>query len=243
MPATTSTLRLTVFNDPAHGLLGLIVDDRGVVVLGHEAAISCVLSAPEPADPADDGATVLDGDGCRLTLEPAAGPPTPAPAGGEQHPLTVRGTVSHDGATLELDARGTALTLPLPKAFGSARLAAAWPDPDRVFVLGATRPAGADGHDRDLVSAWVQDGSESTAVADPRLSVTTLPGEVPLRVGLELWLEDDEGNYDYPRRATGEVLSAGAELSAAGLTVDAHSVAFGTGESREPGLYAVLRPV
>ena len=201
VPATTSTLRLTVFNDSEHGLLGLILDDRGAIVLGRDAAISCALSAAEPADPADDGATVLAGDGCRLTLEPAAGSPTAAPAGGEQQPLTVRGTVSHDGGTLELDAQGGALTLPLPKAFASARLAVAWPDPDRVFMLGATRPAGAEGHDRDLVSAWIQDGHESTAVTDPRLSVTTLTGEVPLRVGLELWLEDDDGNYDYPRRA------------------------------------------
>ncbi len=237
-PSPRDTLRLAVFSDRGHGLAGLILDGGGIVLLGGEQAVSCPLTTAEPAN----GTTVLTGDGCRLTVEAADRPATPAPGGGEQHPLAVRGTVSTGGDALELDARGSELVLPLPKSFGSARLAATWPDADHALLLGAARPTGVKGHDHDLVSAWIQEGAEATAVADPRLSVTTLAGDVPLRVGIELWLEDEEGSYDYPRRATGEVLTQTAELQAGGLTVEAHPVAWGTGEGRAPGLYAVVRP-
>ena len=91
--------------------------------------------------------------------------------------------------------------------------------PGTALSVAAIAPQGADGHDRDALSAVVfEHGAEephSSRAADPRLSTTFDDGGRQLRAALELWMTDDGP----VRRAAGEVV-CGTTLDLGRLRLD-----------------------
>ena len=67
---------------------------------------------------------------------------------------------------------------------------------------GGARPSG---HDRDLTVAAILEAAGEPAVEEPRLSTTYDAAGAPARMGLELWLPEQEGEQPYPapRRGRG----------------------------------------
>ncbi len=125
------------------------------------------------------------------------------------------GSATIAGAEREFDVGGMrSAALPLDGR-DSLRLFAAWfPAGHEIAAARATRPKGAKGHDRDSVGV-VARGEEHQLVIDPRLSTTYDHSGEPRRVGLELWLGDDEEGEVWPRRVAGA--ATGSRLESPGL--------------------------
>jgi hypothetical protein len=125
----------------------------------------------------------------------------------------VHGTVTLDGAEREVDCAGQrsrrvgALD---GKRFDTLRTVSGWfGDGDGVVVL-AARPRRARGHDSELLAGVLLEGGVPARVAESRLSSTYTADGVPARVGLELWLGDDDDADQYARRVAGETIGRAA---------------------------------
>ena len=93
----------------------------------------------------------------------------------------------------------------------SLREVCAWFEPDEGVAVLALRPRKAAGHSTDAITAALLDPEGSIAVAEPRLSTTYAAGEFPSRMGLELWIGEQDSEQ-YPRRFAGE--AAGPRIAA-----------------------------
>jgi hypothetical protein len=122
----------------------------------------------------------------------------------------------------------------------SVRDVAAWFEPDDGIGLIALRPRRSRGHERDSISAAVLDGAGAATVADPRLSTTYDERGIPMRAGLELWMDGDEA-AQYPRRAAGESVGAGADLELAGIAVRAELLRWHSRGREGAGVYLLAR--
>ena len=204
-------------------IFGDLDSDVWGVVLGGETpqlAVAGLTSADVELRPADvdleDGEIwTLTGAGCALRFERADA--TTATSGGDHalEPCRVSGAVTVDGVERELDIgalRSTGLALGGPD---SLRLFASWfPAGHEVAVL-SVRPNGAKGHDRDSIGV-VARGEEHPLVVDPRLSTTYDHDGDPRRVGLELWLGEDDDGELWPRRVAG--LATGSHVNRSGFS-------------------------
>ena len=111
----------------------------------------------------------------------------------------------------------------------SVRRVAAWFAPDDGLTLLSVRPRKGRGHEDDLVAASVVDPERAAHVADARLSTTYDAAGIPARAGVELWLEQpvseeptaEDPPQQFPRRAAGERVSAGADWEQDGLALRA----------------------
>jgi hypothetical protein len=125
----------------------------------------------------------------------------------------VHGMVTLDGAEREVDCAGQrSLRLGTldGKRFGTLRTVSGWfGDADGVAVL-AARPRRARGHDSELLAGVLLEGGVPVRVAEPRLSSTYTADGIPARVGLELWLGEDDDADQYARRAAGETIGRAA---------------------------------
>ena len=123
----------------------------------------------------------------------------------------VRGTVVVDGEEHAVDCAGQRsrrLGALDAKHFDSLRAVSAWFGGEDGLAVLAARPRRARGHDTEQLSGVLLEGGVAIRVTEPRLSSTYTAGGVVARVGLELWLgEDDE---QYARRAAGEAIGRGA---------------------------------
>lgn len=245
-PPAAQSLLVTVFADAEAGASGLALD--GGLVLFHPGGTIAVAVGGDQASGRE-----LVGDDLKLRVQARVGAPEAADVtaaavgadhGAEHRSVQVVGEMRAGNAALALAGPGAQLSIPLPERFDSLRVAAAWLGDGQALNLVATRPTGARGHDRDLLSAWIREGedADTSAVADPRLSVTTLADGEPIRVGLELWIEGDDGSYEYPRRAAGEIVPPPGELAGARTRTQAHAVRWRGRGGEGPGLYAVVRP-
>lgn len=154
----------------------------------------------------------LSGPGIELTVSPAGEPATGPGAHDFDQLCRVQGRFVLGGAEHAVDSggrRGSRAGLDLSE-LESIRDVSAWFDPGEGLALTALRPRGAEGHDRDQVSAAVFEPTGAVSVADPRLSTTYTADGLPVRVSLELWLDQDPDVEQYPRRAAGEALAARA---------------------------------
>jgi hypothetical protein len=138
----------------------------------------------------------------------------------------------------------TSVTAPLDfDRLGSFRLVAAWFAPGDALSLIALRPMKARGQEADMVAASVLDSGRTPKVADPRLSTTYAPAGVPIRAGLELWVEQEESPEDaeaaagYPRRAAGESARAAIDWSVAGLDLHGQLLRWHSHGTEGPGIY------
>jgi hypothetical protein len=153
--------------------------------------------------------------------------------GGETHQLRCLGQREHSWGAPRWDDIARAATV------------SAWLAPDRAIALRTVRPAGAEGHDDEAVSAVLVDadpgdpdgGPQAHAVAEPRLSTTYDDEGHQRRAGLELWVGEED---QLPRRAGGRAL-CGTTLELGRLRLDSAFFAW-TMEGRSGvGRYDVLR--
>jgi hypothetical protein len=159
----------------------------------------------------------LLGDGVELTFAPlgeAAGLELEnAGISGQYQLAHVQGTVSDGGDEREVDCAGQRsrrLGALDGKRFGALRTVSAWfGEADGLVVL-AARPRKAKGHDSELLDAVLLEAGVPVRVTEPRLSSAYTADGVPSRVGLELWLGDDDDPDQYPRRAAGDAIGRGA---------------------------------
>lgn len=176
-----------------------------------EGGFASSLGAPtrvEGIDPGDEWQ--LAGAGFELTFAPTSevAELEPLDAGIRSlHQLArVRGTLLVGGEERAVDCAGQrsrrvgALD---GKRFAALRAVSAWfGDEDGLAVL-AVRPRRARGHDTELLGGVLFEHGQPVPVAESRLSSTYTADGVTSRVGLELWLgEDDE---QYASRAAGEM--------------------------------------
>jgi hypothetical protein len=146
-----------------------------------------------------------------------------------------------DGVEREVELGGLALQSLHVDGVGSLRLFAGWFPAERTLGLLATRPKGAKGHDRDEIEV-AGTGEEHPVVVDPRLSTTYDEHQLPLRVGIELWLVDSpEAEESRSRRLA--ALATGSRLQAAGAlpAVSAHALRCVSRSEAGAGVYLIAR--
>lgn len=219
-------------------------DIWGVVVGGAapRAAVARLLDAEielrSVALDLDDGEVwTASGAGCALRVERAAAGTASADGADTIEPCRVSGSAMLAGREREFDAGGIrADALSLDKR-DSLRLFAAWFPAGHEVALLSARPRGVKGHDRDNIAA-VARGEEHPLVIDPRLSTTYDQAGIPRRVGVELWLGEDEEGELWPRRVAGT--ATGSHAAVNGFSAYAFECA-SRGE-RGAGVYLLARP-
>lgn len=164
----------------------------------------------EGSDPGDEWR--LAGDGIDLAFTPVGevAELELADAGiSSLHQLAhVHGTVVLDGGEQVVDCAGQrslrsgALDR---KRFDGLRAVSAWFTGDDGLAVLAARPRRSRGHDTELLDGVLLEGGIPLRVTEPRLSSTYTAGGVPVRVGLELWL-GEEDTEQHARRAAGEAI-------------------------------------
>jgi hypothetical protein len=214
-----------------------------VVGVGASAAVvSATLAGGEPAEQ-----WRLEGDAVELVLSPLGAPVRSGSSDGGIEGFdqlsTANGRFTLDGEEQPVDclgwrsARSGNLDL---RRLGSFRQVSAWFKPGAGLALLALRSRKSRGQEADVLAAGVLETERPGPVADPRLSTTYTAAGLPIRAGLELWVEsgpsaageaepdDPAGEADehvdslsepapdeYPRRAAGEALGVHADWSVA----------------------------
>jgi hypothetical protein len=214
------------------GALGLGELTRGSSTRG--AAVNFESSS------ANDG-WELAGDAGGLRVTPLTEPVSSARWEGFDQLCEVRGTLNSGQPVGAIGVRSLHGGIDAT-ALDSLRDACAWFAPDDGLALTALRPAGARGHEQDLVTGAVFEPSGVTAVADPRLSTTYSADGLPTRAGLELWIETDDEAAEYSRRATGETIGAQIALSADGFDLHAHAMRWHSRGRDGIGAYVLAQP-
>ena len=215
----------------------------GVVVGGEQpkAAVARVSDAAVELQPAEleregDEVWALTSAGCDLRVERTS--PSSLTAGERRlDPCVVSGSVALGGARREFEIAGVRSVAIATRGGDSLRVFAAWFAGGHEVGLLTTRPGGAKGHDRDDIDVVIR-GEDHPLVVDPRLSTTYDREGAPRRVGVELWLGDDEEGDLWPRRCAG--LATGSHLQMRNLS----AYAFECVSRGEPGagVYLLLQP-
>jgi len=165
---------------------------------------------------------------------------------GYEQLCTVSGTVRAGGRTRRVEAlgqRGHQWGVPDWDRTESARSVSAWLGPGQGVAISAVRPTGADGHDREAISAFViesaDEGVASVAeeIAAPRLSTLYDARGRQLRASAEL---PSGGEGSYPRRLAGSLV-CGTTLELGPLVLDAAFFAWRMEGREGVGRYDVLR--
>jgi hypothetical protein len=233
--APVPSLRTVTFGSLDGGAWGAAWSDtQPLLVIGATASAtppSAILGAAlSGAESTEDWR--LTGDGIELVVSGHAEPihgVLERGADGFDQLCRIQGEASVDGSQIEVDCLGrraarSALDL---ARYQSIRDVSAFFEPDEGLALTALRPRKAKSQAKDTIIAAVLDVTGAKTVADPRLSTTYRADGAPWRVGLELWLDEDDGEQ-YPRRAAGESLgvgstAAGGELSLRAELLRCHS--------------------
>jgi hypothetical protein len=155
----------------------------------------------------------------------------------------VRGRALLDGGEREIDLpgrRGSRPEIDFGK-FESVRDLGAWFAHGDGLALSSFRPRGAKGHDRDVVAASLFEPAGLRTVADPRISTTYAADGHPVKVGLELWIDLDDSDEQYPRRAAGEMLGASTAWAQPLADLEAYLVRCWSRGEEGVGVYAIAR--
>jgi hypothetical protein len=227
-------------SDPAGGSLAALGADADPVVLSGAGL------ADAGSDPGDQWR--LEGDGVALVVS-AAGELVDvraAPDGieGWEQLCRVSGSFEQDGRRHEVDCLGLRTAWPAGVDLGkfeSVRAVSAWFHPAEGMSVMAFRPRKAKAHDGDLLAAAVIAPEGSPPVEDPRLSTTYAGDGWPARAGLELWLEGEEPDQQYPRRASGEARGARARGLAGDLEFQVEPFRWHSRGREGAGMYLLAR--
>jgi hypothetical protein len=127
----------------------------------------------------------------------------------------VHGTMMADGNERALDCAGelgTRVGALDSKRFDTVRAISAWFGEQNGFALLAARPRRARGHDADIVAGVLFESGVPVPISESRISTTFTAGGSLARVGLELWLGEDDGDDadQYARRAAAEATGLAA---------------------------------
>jgi hypothetical protein len=217
------------FGDLETGLWGAAVasgDQPAVAIIGAGDDTQAAEIGLDGAS--SDEAWTITGDGVELMITALGDPVTGAGGSdpgqdGFDQLCRVDGRLTRVGREHEvsmLGVRGTRETTLGAGGFASMRDVAVWFEQGDGMSLAAFRPAGAKGHDADVVSASVLGAEGAGPVEDPRLSTTYAGDGWVSRAGLELWLGGEE-DQQMLRRAAGEAVGARASASSADLELQA----------------------
>jgi hypothetical protein len=183
-----------------------------------------------------------EGAGFELEFEAAAPPASVESAGvrGYEQLCHVRGTVTAGGraaAVQCLGQRGHQWGVVWWASLASTRALGAWLPDGPSVALGAARPLRAHGHAEEARWGALLGPGEPVAIADPRWS-TTYDGEGrQRRVGLELWVDQED---EAPLRACGEVV-CGSTLELGALRLECAFLRWHAEGRAGAGRYDVLR--
>lgn len=237
---------------------GLGVLFHGGEVAGIDAVGGIELDQPDwtHVEAGDVSATILeplraweveyDGEeaGFALRFDAISGPAELAPGEGivqgYEQICHVQGTARHGDRRWQIDClgqRGHQWGAPDWERLELARTVAAWLEDGTGIALASLRPAGAAGHDAEVVSASLIEGVNPVAIADPRLSTTLDGAGRQLRAGMELWVTDDA---DFPHRIAGEAL-CGTTLELGRLRLDCAFFQWRMDGHEGVGRYDILR--
>jgi len=262
---SASTAQVAIFGDLDADLWGLVIGGERPRVAVAGLTDADVALEPADLDLADPDVWTLAAAGCALRIERADATTSSDDGDGSLEPCRVSGSATVAGAEREFDIGGVRSAAPVAGDLDSLRLFGTWFPAGHEIALVSARPRGGKGHDRDSVGV-VARGEEHPLVIDPRLSTTYDAHGAPRRVGLELWLGDDEDGDQWPRRVAGAATGShvngalgghalgalgghalsgssrrGAAGDAAGVALDAY--AFQCVSRAEPGagVYLLLR--
>ena len=122
-----------------------------------------------------------------------------------------------------------------------ARTVSAWLEGPRGVALSAVRPADAEGHDEESLTAFLvepdEEGPRPIPVEEPRLSTTYDSEGRQRRAGLELWVGADD---ELPRRLSGEAV-CGTSMELGRLRLDCAFFHWTMEGDAGVGRYDVLR--
>jgi hypothetical protein len=239
-----SAVRTIAFGDLNAGVWGFAWGDTEQVAAVGAARpgdpLIAAAAAIAGAGPGDEWA--LTGSAHDLRVSPEGEPVASDALTGFHQLCRVHGDATIDGSRREIAFLGVRAEVSSLDALDSLREVFVWFGPDDGLALSAVRPRGAKGHDRDLLAAAVFDPAGAVVVADPRLSTTYTASGRPARVGLELWLEQDDSEEQYPRRAAGEAVGASAGGQLGAVTLEAHLMRCRSRGEEGIGVYLLARP-
>lgn len=190
----------------------------------------------------DEGGFELRFDALSPPAEVGRGELAASAAGveGYEQLCRVRGTVHVGEQQWTLDCqgqRGHTWGAPDWQQLELTRILSIWLEDEQGVTLTAIRPRGAEGHESELVSAFLF-GEEAVEIGDPRVS-TGLDGDGRhQRAGLELWVSDD--GEEGPLRAAGEAV-CGTTFDLGELRLDCAFFAWRMEGRRGVGRYDLLR--
>lgn len=243
-----ATVPIAIFTDPQAAVWGIAVGGEAPLV-----AVGSLESqaGAEPEAPLGIQTTTsewaLTWAGSDLTLSPTQPDAATEGIDGNLELCRVSGAVTLSGASREIDCAGVRARPIAAGRFDSSRLLAAWFPGDAGVALLAIRPAGAKGHERDSVLAAVRGGDgggerESATVFDPRLSATYASDGTPRRVGVELWLGENEDSDLHSRRFAGAFVRSIATLRSAGVRIDGYALQCQAADAAGPGVFLIVAP-
>lgn len=234
---TLSIPALLAFAAPTSGLWGVVPagSDPALVLGRMDVPADGATAVSLEADPSAEVWTLSTGEaGLSATVEPAAvAVPEPDPG---------LALVRVSGSLLGAEAAGGLRHPGWPDLQAeSVRLLCAWFSPERAMAFLAVRPARAKGQDRDQLSAICIGEQDGMTVFDPRLSSTYADDGLLRRVGVELWLGENEEADMYSLRMAGEATGAAAVLQLDGLTVQAQPFRCHSRGETGAGAYLLIR--
>jgi hypothetical protein len=241
----TTPLRTVAFGDLNADVWGVLCGyAEPLLALGTTALGASLDAAPTSIAGIEAGEEwTISGPDLELTVSPDSEAAISQSIDGFDQLCRVHGDALIGGARHELDLRGRrAVRAGLDLGgFQSIRDVCAWFGPVDGIAVTSLRPWGAKGHDRDVIEASVFDPAGAAAVADPRLSTTYSGDGQPSRVGLELWLRQDESDEQYPRRAAGEALGARAAWAQSTVELRAYTLRCHSRSEEGFGVYLLAR--
>jgi hypothetical protein len=209
------------------------------------ASIERPLEAWQVSYDGDDGGFELRFEAVGAPAELSAGAVAASAAGlqGYEQLCRVTGTVRSGEQRTKVDClgqRGHQWGAPDWERIALARTVSAWFGDGVGVTLASVRPADADAHAEEAVTAWLLDGEGAAPVGEPLLS-TTLDGEGrQRRASLELWQDGDGDERPYPHRAAGEAV-CGTTLDLGRLRLDCAFFHWRMEGRQGVGRYDVLR--
>lgn len=232
-----ATAPIAIFGDLDGDVWGVLIGGDQPRVAAAALTGADVALLPAELDLDDGEVWTLTAAGCVLRIERAAADTATGDGGEPLEPCRVSGSVTIDGTERELDVGGVRAATLGGESDGSLRLFGAWFAGGHELGLLSLRPGGAKGHDHDRISVAAR-GEEHALVLDPRLSTTYDQHEAPRRVGLELWLSDDEDSEEQaPRRVAG--LATGSRVEDSNLS--AYAFRCSSRGENGAGVYLLLR--
>jgi hypothetical protein len=203
----SATVATVAFGSPYGAGWGCVWSGAGTIAVldGHAAALALTSDGP--------GAWALAGGDTALRVEVIREPVAVGDVSAQA--CRVQGSVA--GATVGWP--GVWIARPAPERFDSLRQVLAWFQGGEAAALDAERPARARAHEHDRIRAALLGPQLSAPVHEGRLSTTYGPEGQVARIGLELWLEDEE-QHPFAHRLAGEVSGRALACDAGALTLE-----------------------